>query len=40
MVYSIGVKIIPTIFATRAFGITNVCARIFTILSPLMAEVK
>ena len=40
MVYVIGVKIIPTIFAARAFGVTNVSARTFTILSPLMAEVK
>lgn len=37
MVYIIGVKIIPTIFAARAFGVTNVAARTFTILSPLMA---
>ena len=39
IVYIIGVKIIPSIFAARAFGVTNVCARTFTILSPLMAEV-
>jgi len=39
MVYIIGVKIIPAIFATRAFGFTNVCARTFTILSPMMSEV-
>jgi hypothetical protein len=38
IVYLIGVELIPTLFAARTFGICNISARTFTVLSPLMAE--
>ena len=40
IVYLIGVQLIPTLFAARTFGICNIAARTFTVMSPLMAEMN
>lgn len=37
--YLANAQIFPAIFAGAAFGISNLCAKIATILAPLMAEV-